>query len=307
MIMAMRNSNPHEPGPRRIAGLQKPENSLLMLLTIMLCLLVVAVGCTGPSNPAFDLTEPQARQHLRQMQGHPVALERPVVIVGPFLDPGISTAWLKHRVQRALGPGARVIGQSFTLFDGWDRCAEKTVDAVGEAFPHHDAGFTTEVDVIAFSMGGLVARHAAAPRSDGSRRLKIARLFTISTPHQGAKLAELPAINQQMRGMRSGSDFLTALGKREAQTNDDDYPVFAYTRYWDETVSSSNAVPAGSLPLWVPNPVLFGPHPFSFNDPRFIADICRRLRSEPAPSQPAPLPEETDQDEDAVDSGVKPG
>ncbi len=257
----------------------------------LLALALLAAGCTGPGNPAFDVTEPQARRELKLMREQPVALERPVLVLGPFIDPGISVAWLEHRLQRTLGPEALVIGQGFTLFDSWDRCAEKAVAAVDEAHPNDDPAFTTEVDVIGFSMGGLVARHAAAPRGDGERRLKIARLFTMATPHRGAWLAGLPPINEQMRGMRAGSAFLTTLHEREAETADDDYPVLAYTRYWDETVRSPNAAPDGALPLWVPNPLLFGPHPFSFNDPRFLADICRRLRGETPLGTPAPLPD----------------
>ena len=258
-----------------------------------LATVLLLTGCTGPPNPTFDVTEREARQHLREMAQQPVPLSRPVVVVGPFLDPGISVAGLESKLRKVFGENASIIGQGFTLADSFDDCAAKTIAAVDDAFPNDDPAWTTEVDAIGFSMGGLVARHATSPRGQ-ERRLRIARLFTISTPHQGARLAKLPAINDQMRGMRSGSEFLMRLHAAENQTPDDDYEIVAYTRYWDETVGSARSTPQGQTPRWVPNPVVFGEHPFSYNDPRFLADICWRLRNETplTTDPPAPLPED---------------
>ena len=56
---------------------------------------------------------------------------------------------------------------------------QRIINAVDEAFPSNDPVWTTEVDVIGFSMGGLAPRYAAmAPTSTSKsqRRLKIHRL-----------------------------------------------------------------------------------------------------------------------------------
>ena len=84
-----------------------------------------------------------------------------------------------------------------------------------------------EVDVVAISMGGLIARYAAMPLPDDSRQLRIRRLFTISTPHRGAKLAALPTFDQRQIDMRPGSAFLASLDDALA---DADYDLLPYVR-----------------------------------------------------------------------------
>jgi len=78
---------------------------------------------------------------------------------------------------------------------------------------------TSEVDVIGVSMGGVVGRCAAAPPPAGrlGKRLKIARLFTISSPHRGAVMASLlpPLIGPIQLELRKESTFLRALAQRE--------------------------------------------------------------------------------------------
>ena len=73
--------------------------------------------------------------------------------------------------------------------------------------------------MLGLSMGGLVARHAALPREDG-RRLNVARLFTIATPHRGARLADfrlslLPVWDQKVLSMTTASPFLARLDAAE--------------------------------------------------------------------------------------------
>ena len=73
------------------------------------------------------------------------------------------------------------LGFCFTI----EQCRRHIIEEVDKAFPTNDPNATTEVDVIGFSLGGLSSRYAAEdpkPGMEPQRRLRIARLFTISSP-----------------------------------------------------------------------------------------------------------------------------
>ncbi len=78
------------------------------------------------------------------------------------------------------------------------------------------------------------------PGAEGRRRLRIARLMTISTPHRGAAMAALPTIESRVRDMRAGSAFLCALDDCEAG-----YELVPYCRLNDWIVGEENAAPPG--------------------------------------------------------------
>ncbi|MFC1766418.1 esterase/lipase family protein [Planctomycetota bacterium] len=61
-----------------------------------------------------------------------------------------------------------------------------------------DPNQTVQADVIAHSMGGLVSRYAAM-EVPGKPRLRIAHLFTIATPHQGALISIPPSPDPRAR------------------------------------------------------------------------------------------------------------
>jgi pimeloyl-ACP methyl ester carboxylesterase len=67
-------------------------------------------------------------------------------------------------------------------------------------------GEGADVDVVGISMGGLVGRMCAA-----NTRLRVARVFTIGTPHRGAQWASILAMDDAARCMRAGSAFLQEL------------------------------------------------------------------------------------------------
>ncbi len=255
-----------------------------------------AGGCaTGPANPSFAVEPDDARRALRRMADARRPLRRPVVILGGFADPGIGP----HFVERTLGPlvhdaDDRVLVVSFPLCTSFDACRRRVIDAVDRAFPCDEPGVTAEVDVIGLSMGGVVARYASAPRpadggGAGGRRLRIARLFTVSSPHRGATLAALPALTPLHADMRRGSAFLRALDDALPAGG---YALYPYVRLGDAIVGERNAAPAGRSPYWVPNLPLEASHLQASRDPRILADIARRLRGEAplASDPPAPLP-----------------
>ncbi|MHC5003469.1 MAG: lipase family alpha/beta hydrolase [Planctomycetota bacterium] len=243
------------------------------------CAALALPGCSAdnPMNPSFPLTEAEARQELLQMRDAPVSLDRPLVIASGIHDPGLAGGNLCQKLRRVLDEDAVIIRVAFIEQWSFDKCREKLIRTLEQSLPCDDPDRTVEVDVIGISMGGLVARYAALPRSDGGRRLVIRRLFTVATPHRGARLASLPTIDSRAIDMRSGSSFLRQLDEFEA---DAEYEIYPYARLGDCVVGPENAAPPGTNPWWVANPPFSFAHLWASNDPRIVADIARRLRSE---------------------------
>ncbi len=237
----------------------------------------VMVGCaTPPPNPSFAVEVHQAREAIKQMQGEPKRLARPVVLLPGWLDPGLAPLILECTIQPAV-TGERIVTPSFVFAFTFDQLRDRVIEAVDEAVPSDDPLWTAEVDVVAVSMGGLVARYAAA-EVEGKRRLRIGRLLTISTPHRGAAMARVPWPDPLAIDMRPGSAFLRRL---DAAWPDRRYKVVPYARLGDRIVGIENTAPPGHRPWWVPNEAFEFAHLNASTDPRIVADIMRRLRQEP--------------------------
>jgi hypothetical protein len=250
--------------------------------------IVVLAGCSADRavNPSFPLSVNDAEAALTEMEDRPVPLTRPLVVAGGFIDPGLVAPALAGRLEAATADDAPIITVSFFGASTFDACRDRLIAAVEEAWPSDSPDRTIEVDVVGFSMGGLVARYAARPREDGTQ-LVIRRLFTISTPHRGATMAAWPTLDDRAGDMRSGSAFLLRLDQAAVT-----YELLAYTRLDDAIVGEANAAPPGRWAWWVPSRSLEGSHIDAWRDPRILADISRRLRGEPAfaTDPPAPLP-----------------
>lgn len=265
------------------------------MLAVLLAL--AAIGCSAdqPLNSSFAITHADAKQALRDMEAEPVEPRRPVLVLGGWIDPGFATGHLTRQLKRVLGDG-QVVDVSFAFCGSFDSCRDRLMRRLEETLPSDEPGWTTEVDVVAVSMGGLVARYAAAPpppppEVDGNseaddesgsdapphRRLRIARLFTIATPHRGARMAVLPTFDRLQIDMRPGSPFIQALDEALAGG---DYELVPYVRLGDLTVGQANAAPPGVTPWWVATPCCQGGHLDAYRDPRIVADIARRLRGE---------------------------
>lgn len=247
----------------------------------LILLFTITAGCTQHVNPSFALTEAEAERDLERMEAHPVALRRPVVVVGGFLDVGLGPWWVIDAVTTHTGD-ERVVGVTFPV---WMSMDEARRHLVGEVRAHFG---DAEVDVIGLSMGGVIPRDAAMPRA-GEPALRLARLFTIASPHDGAQLAAAPGVVAQHLALREGSDYLNAMN---AALPDAPYELYAYTRLRDRTVGEAHTAPPGASPRWVDNPWFAPAHYGAFNDERILADILRRLRDEQPWSRdpPAPLP-----------------
>ena len=251
-------------------------------------------GCSAdePFNPSFALMYADAKAVLREMKRDPKPLQRPVVVAAGVHDPGFIAPSVVRKLRAVTSCDDRIISVSFfgPGLGTFEACGKHLVDEIEQAFPSDDPDLTVEVDVVGFSMGGLVARHAAGPNASG-KRLRIKRLFTISSPHRGARLARLPTADQRTIDMRTGSAFLADL---DSHLSEADYELLAYTRLGDMIVGPENASPPGMSPWWVANAPFSLAHISASTDPRILADIARRLSNEaPFATTPAqPLPDE---------------
>lgn len=172
------------------------------------------------------------------------------------------------------------------------KIAARLVGLVEARWPSHEQGWTREVDVVGVSMGGLVARAGAAGvgagggPSAGGRRLRIGRLFTLGTPHCGARLAELARPDAAARDMRAGSAFLSRLDEaRGASERGALYEMVCYTRLRDSWVGAGRTAPPGLDVHWVSGWRVLS-HVTVSMDPRIVVDIARRLRGEDPLARP---------------------
>ena len=255
-------------------------------------MLLLAACAAKPINPSFPTTFADAKLAIGEMRAAPVLLRRPLVIIGGIMDPNVSPPLYRMWFERVTRE-SHVITVSVGWCGSFDACRRKVIDAVEKEYPSNDPGWTTEVDVVGASLGGLVARFAAAPSNDASnpRRLRIARLFSISSPHSGAILARYVALIQLHRDLQPGSTFLKTVARFDAEA---EYELYPYVRLNDQIVGERFSAPPGVTPLWLPNPRWMPSHLGAMCDERILADIARRLRGEtPLSHAPAktPLPE----------------
>jgi len=262
-----------------------------MLLRIpTLSLMIFVVGCTtGPNNPSFPLDTDQANHALSVMSEHPRPLVRPLVVIGGTWD-YLSAPLYKWHFHRISGDD-RIVEVSVGFCSSFDECRQMLIDAVDKALPTSDPNFPAEGGRGGASMGGLAARFAAAPSDNPAkpRRLRIARLFSIASPQNGATLVETFGFTQFHRDMQHGSPFLTSLAKCDANAR---YEMVSYVRLGDGIVGQENAAPPHRVPIWVPTPAFETAHAGALSDPRILADIAKRLRGErPYAQEPlTPLP-----------------
>jgi hypothetical protein len=271
--------------------MRRNASRLLVLAAVSLAAMGPS-GCTAdkPLNPSFPLLTTDARRELLEMRANTASPSRPVLIIGGMFDPGVFAGGIARRIRSTLSPGSPVATVDLFATGSMDEARDRIIHAVEQAWPSEDPRWTTEVDVIGFSLGGVAARHAAAHAAEGARRLRVGRLFTIASPHSGARLAALPSADSRVWALRNGSDFLAELADAGLGAP---YEVFAYVRLGDVVVGPENAGVNGEPPLWVAGPPLEPAHLAAYADPRILADIARRLRGETAYSSrpPAPIPD----------------
>ncbi len=253
-------------------------------------LIAAVAGCQAPQieNPSFQITKDEAANALAAIKEDPQPLERPLVILSGWRDPGVGAWWL-GRQYNSMFDDDRVLTVGYSLANTMDAARAEVIAEVDEAFPTTDPERTVAVDVIGVSLGGLVGRYAAmAPRNDpDGRQLNVVRLFTLASPHQGAVAADLPLPDRLMEELHSDADFIAWINATDTER---DYELFPYVRLGDNVVGTENAAPAGVDPWWLSNQPAQQPHIAATLDKRFMADIARHLRNEPGYTKPPPAP-----------------
>lgn len=257
---------------------------------ILLLASFVLTGCipAGPSNPAISLTRAQAWAALDDMAARPASPRRPLVVLGGYRTLEWQADLVASRLARAIGAGPDDVLVVSFLWDGdLDAMTRSLVAAVREKWPQCEAGSTREIDVVGISMGGLLARWAALPPEERVRgsgasrtldvpRLRVSRLFTLATPHRGARAASYLRLDDAVRDMRPASEFLQTLERHRA---DQAFPMICYAHAGDRTVGAANSAPPGMVPIWTQGTLLFS-HFSIAHDPVILADIARRLRGD---------------------------
>lgn len=225
------------------------------------------------------------------MRADPRPFVRPVLVCAGFFDPGPAASHVRRVLESVTTTPERVIEVPFLSCRTFESCRRRVTGKLASRFPSSDPEATVEVDAIGISMGGVVARYAALPTVEGAGpRLSLVRLFTIGSPHRGARYAYLGFFDARARDMKPGSAFLERLNLAAPEAS---YTVVPYVRLGDVTVGETNSVWLDGHVWWVPNRPFELPHGQAFGDPRLLADIARRLRGEPPLTiePPAPLPE----------------
>jgi len=176
---------------------------------------------------------------------------------------------LVHLVGDEPGRGAAI---SFAMCMSFDAAIGRAA-ASARALFQNAPGRPPELDLIGISMGGLIARGLALAAPD----IRIARIFTLATPHRGARMAPFVPIEPLAAAMRPVCDFLCRL---DAALPAATYELHCYARLRDSWVGARNTAPHDREPYWVPGPTLLS-HQTISADPLIRTDIARRLRGEP--------------------------
>ena len=267
--------------------------SLCHFATLPLCNFLL-MGCSNPTNPNFNINPGAYRAEVARIAANPKPLDVPLVILDAWHHPPASADGLRKRLANLTGATEEdTLAISFTVLFSIDAAARRTINRIEERWPSTDPDETIEVDVVGYSMGGIVARYAAdawdqlPPDSRPARRLNIRNLYTIASPHRGARLARFIFPDPAAWSMRPGSNLLTMLDAARAEH--ERYNLICYTQLNDVTVGASNTAPPGETTLWVPGTWLLS-HQTVRTNRHILLDIALRLRAEPPLAEPGEPP-----------------
>lgn len=254
------------------------------------CAVIVAAvtigwGCVhGTTNPRYPEPAAQASLRLSQYAESPLVPERPILVLGGYMDPGFASGSLERALRRACGPDTEVISVAFGDCASMAQCRDRVMAATRAL---RAARPECTFDVVANSMGGLVARYSALsadeiagcglPSPAQAGMLRIHHLYTICTPHLGARMAEGPLGSPLTSDMRPGSRFLSCL---DSALPDAPYSLTCFARGGDSIVGADRSAPAGIDPVLFDTPAFELAHVDAHRDPRILLVIVRSLRGE---------------------------
>jgi hypothetical protein len=257
-----------------------------------LWLMVLTLGACIPvreRNLELGTTSAEAKASLKRMGAHNKPLARPVVVLNGYH--GFPT--MANRIARKLrsatsGQPDHFLAVSYFFGTNIDAMTDQVIREVEAKWPCEDPEQTIEVDVVAISMGGVIARWAAlapdgrvrkgkaAKAFETRKRLRINRLLTLGTPHRGAVLAEWIRLDSAALDMRAGSGLLATLDEHWDRR---DYELVCYAQMRDMICGATRCAPVGCVPIWTSGTLVFS-HLDLPDNPIFLADIARRLRGE---------------------------
>jgi triacylglycerol esterase/lipase EstA (alpha/beta hydrolase family) len=171
---------------------------------------------------------------VEEAGGEATRARRPIVLLHGFGMTRTSWLVLGHRLaRRGLGP---LYGTTYFSLQSVRRSAEQLAAFVERACAKAGA---ERVDIVAHSMGGVVARYYLE-RLGGATR--VGRLITIASPHRGTVLGRYGVV-RGARQLAAGSSLLAELATPASGV--------AYTSIWSRSdsmvipPSSSSITPAG--------------------------------------------------------------
>jgi len=251
----------------------------------LLLLAALLAGCAGvqTENPQFNASRSQLADLRAHMRANPSALARPVVVIGGYRSPFWAQSHIGNRLREYTGSNEILVVQTFAYSD-LESAARGVIRAIERRWPSDDDSATIEVDVVGLSMGGVVGRLITLedPRR---KRADVARVFSIASPHRGAKLAERFRVDPASRQMAPGSDLLARLDSAPGPQ------IIPYAVLADGIVGEENTTPPGMQPIWTGGAWLRS-HSTVYRNEKILVDIALRLRGEPPLGLPAPLPGE---------------
>ena len=188
---------------------------------------------------------------------------RKAVLVHGFLETGNSFKPLKKRLERQ---GFECLVPKLRPSDG-----RGGLEAIARGLKRdieNAYGPDAEIDLVSFSMGGLVSRYYLQELG-GAKRCR--HFITVASPHHGTNTAWLyPSMGAVQ--MRPGSEFLSTLARSEPALGD--IPVVSYRTRLDLVILPSTSSVWGRAEN-VEHPSLL--HPFLLTNPTVMRDIVKRL------------------------------
>lgn len=192
------------------------------------------------------------------------AKSQPVVLIHGLKD---NAHKMRHLARHLQGEGWEP--HACTLAPSWGQLGIDQLAAQLDAFIRERVPAETPVDLVGFSMGGLVGRYYLQ-RMNGLERVR--RFVTIATPHRGTVMAYF-VNNPGCRQMRPGSPFL-----RDLERDADRLAAVGFTSLWtplDAIIlpSQSSVLPeARCRRLWSLG------HPFMITEPHCLRAVAEALR-----------------------------
>jgi triacylglycerol esterase/lipase EstA (alpha/beta hydrolase family) len=200
--------------------------------------IVVEIGATLAVVPFWPLwlVLGGVYQAVEEGEGQARGRRNPIILLHGFAMNRTQWIWMARRL-RARGHGP-IYGINYFSFARIDRAARRLARFVEDVRTREGE---LRIDIVAHSMGGLVARYYIE-RLSGSKHVE--RLVTIGTPHRGTRIGWFGALLPGARDLLGSSALLADLGPVRAGAD--------YTSIWSradavvQPPESASIVPAGS-------------------------------------------------------------